>query len=238
MKRNTRKTGLRVALAVTAAAMGYSATAAAEDEPSNTVRLGMYAIFYHVNSTPIQGPFLPSGVNLNVDLKDTQTLYLAYIRRLNSFLDVEIAFGVPPKTTTVGKGPATVGSVPYNGQEIATAKWLAPSALIEYKFLPEGSKFRPYIGVGINYTSFYDRKVTNAGQQVIGGPTRLSLTSSVGPVGTIGLKYAPSKHWHAAISYSITQVDSDLKANTLGQIHTSRVHFGPQALVIAAGYSF
>jgi outer membrane protein W len=187
MKRNTRTSGLRVALALTAAALGYTTTAAAEDEPGNTVRIGMYAIFYHVNSTPIQGPFLPSGVNLNVDLKDTQTLYLAYIRRLTSFLDLELAFGIPPKTTTVGKGPATVGSVPFNGQEIAT---------------------------------------------------RLSLTSSVGPVGTIGIKYAPSKHWHAALSYSISQVDTNLKADTLGEIHTSRVHFGPQALVVAAGYSF
>jgi len=238
MKKINRARARKVALALVAATTCYTPAAFAEDDPSNTVRIGMYAIFYHVTSTPIQGPFLPSGVNLNVDLKDTQTLYLAYIRRLNSFLDLELAFGVPPKTSTIGKGPASVGSVPYNGQEIATAKWLAPSALLEYKFLSEGSAFRPYIGVGINYTSFYDRKVTNAGQQVIGGPTRLSLSSSIGPVGTVGIKYAPSKHWHAALSYSITQVDTNLKADTLGQIHTSRVHFGPQAVVIAAGYSF
>jgi len=137
MKKINRARARKVALALVAATTCYTPAAFAEDDPSNTVRIGMYAIFYHVTSTPIQGPFLPSGVNLNVDLKDTQTLYLAYIRRLNSFLDLELAFGVPPKTTTIGKGPASVGSVPYNGQEIATAKWLAPSALLEYKFLSE-----------------------------------------------------------------------------------------------------
>ena len=70
------------------------------------------------------------------EVKNTQTAYFAYIRRLTSHLDLEIAFGVPPKTKTEGKGPATVGSVPYNGLTIATA-WLAPSALLEYKLFDE-----------------------------------------------------------------------------------------------------
>jgi outer membrane protein W len=73
---------------------------------------------------------------------------------------------------------------------------------------------------------------------VIGWPTRLSLTSSVGPVATVGLKYKPNRRWSVNVSYSISQVDTTLKADTLGEIHTSRVHFGPQALVVAAGYSF
>jgi outer membrane protein W len=223
---------------LTAASICSVSTATAADVPSNTFRVGMYAIFYHVTSSNIQGPFIPTGTDLNVDLKNTQTAYFAYIRRLTSFLDLELAFGVPPNTKTIGKGPATVGSVPYNNQEIATAKWLAPSALLDYNFFSEDAAFRPYIGVGINYTTFYDRKVTNAGQQVIGGPTRLSLTSSVGPVATVGLKYKPNRRWSVNVSYSISQVDTTLKADTLGEIHTSRVHFGPQALVVAAGYSF
>ena len=139
------------------------------------------------------GLYTPAGVN--VDLKNTQTAYFGYIRRLNSYLDLELAFGVPPNTKTIGKGPATLGSVPYNGQTIATAKWLAPSALIEYKFFSESAALRPYIGVGVNYTSFYDRQVTAAGAAGTGGPTRLSLTSSVGPVGTVGLKYQLGSRW-------------------------------------------
>jgi len=226
-----------VALALAAASLSnVPAAFAADDVPSNTFRIGMYAIFYHVTASDIQGPFTPPGVN--IDLKNTQTVYFAYVRRLNSFLDFELALGVPPKTSTIGRGPATVGSVPFNGVEIATSKWLAPSALIEYKFLSEDSPFRPYIGVGINYTTFYDRKVTPAGQAAIGGPTRLSLTSSVGPVGTIGLKYQSRDRWQVILSYNISQVDSDLKTETAGEIHTTRVHFGPQALVFAAGYSF
>ncbi len=238
MRNLTRARAVAVALGLTATSICTIQPARAEDVPSNDVRIGMYAIFFHVSSGNIQGPFIPSGVNLNLDLKDTQTLYLAYIRRLNSFLDLELAFGVPPNTTTVGKGSPTVGSVPFNGQKIATAKWLSPSVLLEYKFLSEGSAFRPYVGLGVNYTTFFDRQVTTAGQEAIGGPTRLSLSSSVGPVATAGIKYRPSTHFHVAVSYSIGQVDSNLKTDTAGEIHTARVHFGPHALVVAAGYSF
>jgi outer membrane protein len=221
---------------LTAASICHTMPARADEVPSNTVRVGMYFLFYHVKAGDISGPYTPAGVNL--DVKDTQTAYFAYIRRLNSYLDLELAFGVPPNTKTVGKGPATLGSVPYNGQTIATAKWLAPSALIEYKFFSESAALRPYIGVGVNYTSFYDRQVTAAGAAGTGGPTRLSLTSSVGPVGTAGLKYQFGTRWSVNASYNISQVDTNLKTDTAGVIRTSRVHFGPQALVIAAGYSF
>jgi outer membrane protein len=236
MKKKLTLRALPVVALGTAAALCHTDAARADDVPANTFRAGMYAVFYHVQADDLSGPYVPKGVNL--DVKDTQTAYLAYIRRLTSYLDLELALGVPPKTETVGRGPNTLGSVPYNGVVISTAKWAAPSALLEYKFLSEDSSFRPYIGVGVNYTSFYERQVTPAGQAATGGPTRLSLTSSVGPVGTLGLKYQPRTRWSVIVSYSFSKVDSDLKADTAGTIRTTHIAFRPQALVVAAGYSF
>jgi hypothetical protein len=99
-------------------------------------------------------------------------------------------------------------SVPYDGQVIATARWIAPTLLLEYQFLSENSRWRPYIGAGVNYTTFYDRDSTAAGNAASGGPTKLSLTPSWGP------------------------------AVTAGVIRTTRINFGPQALVLSVGYSF
>ena len=144
--------------ALTAVSLCQLTAARAGDVPNNTVRAGMYAIFYHTSADDLSGPYVPAGVN--IDVKNTQTAYFAYIRRLTSHFDFEVTFGVPPNTKTIGKGPQTLGSVPYNGVVISTAKWAAPSALLEYEFLPESSPFRPYVGVGVNYTSFYDRRTT------------------------------------------------------------------------------
>src|SRR3984885_4243454 len=176
MKLKLTLRALPVVLTTLAAASTLHSTAArADDVPSNTVAAGLYQIFYHVKADDLSGPFVPPGVN--IDLKDTRTAYFGYFRRLTSYLDLELAFGVPPETKTVGEGPAPHGTVPYAGATIATSKWAAPSALLEYKFLPESAALRPYIGVGVNYTSFYDRDVTPAGAAGTGGPPRLLPSS-------------------------------------------------------------
>jgi outer membrane protein len=227
-----------VSAALAAAAMGpYCATPAlADDVPSNSARIGLYSVFYHVKADDLSGPYVPPGAN--IDANNVETVYLAYVRRLSSHFDLELTAGYPPLQKTVGKGPATLGSVPYNGQVIATARWLAPSLLVEYMFLDENSKWRPYIGAGVNYTTFYDRDSTAQGNAASGGPTKLSLTSSVGPVGTVGLAYHLVNHWNMYASYSVSQVKSKLSADTAGVIRTTHISFGPQALVVSVGYSF
>lgn len=223
------------ALLVGAARAGAPASAA-QPAPPNTVRAGLYAVFYHASAQNLSGRFVPPGLNFTVD--DVQTLYLAYVRRLTTHFHLELAIGIPPTTSTRGRGPARLGSLPYNDQVLSTDKWLAPSLLINYVFFDETHALRPYVGVGLNYTSFFDRRSTAAGDAVSGGPTRLSLSSSVGPVADIGLSYRFDRRWSAYASYSFSRVRSTLTADTAGVIRTTRISFGPQVLVIAAGYSF
>jgi outer membrane protein W len=208
----------------------------ADDVPSNTVRVGEYWLFYHVYADNIKGPYVPDGLNLSV--KDVQTPYLAYLRRLATNFTLELSFGVPPLTKTYGKGPATVGSVPYNGEEISTARWLAPSVLMQYVFLDDSYKLRPYIGAGFNYVLFYDRDSTAAGNAAAGGPTRISLPSSLGPAVTAGLNYQITRNWCVSASYSASRVETQLTAHTEGVARTSNITFGPQTFVVAAGFSF
>jgi outer membrane protein len=232
MKKLTLALSLIVALQLLAAARD----ARADEFPPNTIRLGMYAIFYHVNAQDLSGPYVPAGVGLQVP--NVQTLYLAYLRQLSPHFEFELAFGWPPATKTEGKGPATLGSVPYNGVVISSARWLAPTALIHYEFLDESSVLRPYVGVGINYTTFYDRRSTAAGNEASGGPTQISLSPSWGPAANVGLNYRLSGAWSAMASYSFTRVDTRLSADTDGVERGTHIRFGPQALVVAVGYSF
>ena len=213
-----------------------SSIARADQIPNNTVRIGEYWVFYHVYADNLSGPFVPPGLNLSV--KDVQTPYLAYLRRLSAHFTAELAFGIPPLTKTYGKGPATIGSVPYNGQYISSARWLAPSALLEYVFLDDSYKLRPYFGVGLNYVVFYDRNSTAAGNAAAGGPTSISLPNSIGPAATVGVNYQISRNWSVMASYSASRVETRLEAHTGGVVRTSNISFGPQTLVIAAGFSF
>jgi outer membrane protein len=207
-------------------------------QTSNSVRLGIYVVQYHVSADDLSGPFIPAGTNLNIDVKNVNTVYFAYLRRLSEHFDLEFAGGWPPKTDTVGKGPAAVGSVPYNGQVIATSKWFAPTVLIEYKLFDDSSAWRPFAGLGINYTHFYDRTSTAAGNAAAGGPTTISLSDSIGPAATVGVTYRVQSNWTVQGSYSRSKVRSDEEANTAGVVRKTTINFNPAAWVLSVGYNF
>ncbi len=227
------------ALAMVAAAsiglLGGSA-ALADDVPSNSLRFGSYTVFYHTSADNISGPYVPAGVNLEAE--NVETAYFGYIRRLSSKFDAELALGYPPLVSVKGSGPATVGSVPYNGVEVSTARWIAPTVFLEYRFLSENSPWQPFFGVGVNYTTFYDRNTTAAGNAAFGGPTRLSLSASVGPAATLGIGYHVSGPWNVYGSYSVAQVKSDVSANTAGILRITNISYRPQVLIVSVGYSF
>lgn len=221
------------AMGSASAQVAMSATRAVYD---NEIRVGMYFLQYHVNANDLQGPYVPPGVNL--DVNSVSTPYFAYLRRLSPHLVGQLAAGVPPKTETVGRGPATLGSVPFDGQVVSTAKWFSPSLIINYVFRDESETLRPYLGVGVNYTKFYDLKSTAAGDAANGGPTAISLTSSFGPVVTAGVRWHIKDRWSAYASYDYAYVKSDYTGNTAGVIRTTTVRFNPTTLVVSVGYAF
>jgi outer membrane protein len=227
---------LSIALLALAAPAAWADDPAADTVPNNAIGIGWYFIFYHVRASDLSGPFTPPGASL--DVKNTNTLYAAYFRRLSEHFQLELAGGVPPLTDSTGKGPATLGSVPYNGQTLTTARWLAPSLLLKYNFGPEGMLIRPYIGLGANFVMFYDRNSTAAGNAAAGGPTRIELSNSLGAAATAGLALRLPHNWGAELSYSESRVHSRLHAITDTVVRTSSIDFNPGALVLAATYAF
>jgi outer membrane protein len=227
--------GLGLAAGLGAGVVRADSRAGTGDNP-NTLALGLYAVSFDTHADDISGPYTPAG--LNVRNPSVKTLYLAYMRRLSPHFDVELALGAPPLTRTVAKGPALVGSVPFNGRTIATARWFAPSLLAKYYLFSPDAVLRPYLGVGVNYTRFYSRQITGAGEQISGGPTSLSLPVSVGPVGTVGVAWQPLNRVVVILSGSASWVNARLTTDTAGILRTSHVEFNPRALVLAVGYQF
>ena len=215
----------------------FATHAFAEDAtPANELRVGAYFVTYKTKAADLSGPFTPAGINIRVG--DVTTLYLAYVRHLNDNWGVELAGGIPPRAKTYGKGPASVGSVPFNGQEVATAKWFSPSLLLDYKFLDASYPVRPYVGLGVNYTRFYQLDSTPAGDAANGGPTRVNLSRSIGPAGTVGASWQVTHDINVMASYSLARVNSHYRSDTAGVIRETTIHFNPRALIVAAGYSF
>jgi outer membrane protein len=240
MKNIKATTALSVVLLGAGAGVAQAADNPA-DHP-NELRVGAYFIMYSAKANDLQqdantNPFnLPTGLNL--DVKNVNTAYFALTRRLSPHFTLQLSGGVPPKTETIGKGPASLGSVPYNGQVVSTAKWFAPTLIINYIFGPEDQRFRPYIGVGVNYTKFYDLQSTPAGDAANGGPTAITLSNSVGPEATVGVAWRVADRLKVYASYSASRISTNYVGNTAGVIRRTHIDFNPKAVVISAGYSF
>lgn len=240
-KMTSKKRLMQIASPVVLLAAALSCSVASADDTAsdvakNTVRVGMYFVKYNSSAPDLSGPFTPPGLNLHVNRVNTP--YFAYLRRLTAHWDVELAAGVPPTTHTLGRGPAKVGSVPFDGQEVATVKWFSPTLLLEYEFLDESSAIRPFVGAGFNYTHFYERSATGSGLAITGGPTVTYLSDSFGPAATAGVKYNFTPRIHAVLSYSVAQVNANFDAVTAGISRQTTVHFNPQTIVASVGYSF
>ena len=113
--------------------------------------------------------------------------------------------------------------------EVAKVKHLPPTLMAQYYFGDANSKVRPYIGAGINYTTFFDEQ----GRGALDG-TDVSVDSSWGMAGQVGLDMAINDRWFVNASAWIIDIDTDVHT-AVGTINTS---IDPMAFMFGVGYRF
>ena len=83
------------------------------------------------------------------------------------------------------------------GLPVGKTTVLPPTLTMQYHFTQFGA-FKPYVGVGVNYSTFFDTKAANTfGTNGLEAyrTTRLSLGDSFGAVAQIGFDYMIDRHW-------------------------------------------
>lgn len=223
------------------AALGFLAAALSAPALAqlNTFKLGIANVQPHSSTSDFSGPFTPGGISLEVRNKTTPLV--SYTREINDQWDVELAIGIPPRHDIVLKVnnpnlPASAQAL--SGQVGATLRQVAPTLFVNYKFLDKTSTFRPYVGVGINYTQFDKASVTPTGNALNGGPSSISLEDSVGLALQAGVAYRLSDAWSVSASMATARVKSKITTNTLGIQRTADISFRPRVFTVAMGYSF
>jgi len=229
------KTILTVALATLAAGLAHADDNVPLDQGW---RAGIGGAYIHINSKSddFSGRFSPPDLSLNV--KSTSTLFLSLSKRLSDHIDIELLGGLPPLHRSYAKGASSVGSLPYNGVEIGSSRQFAPTVIINYNLFDPGTALRPYIGAGFNYTHFYDRKTTAAGDSINGGATSVALSDSLGPAVQIGLRYQATEHVSLNASLVRPIVQSQLTATTDGIARTIDINFNPLVSIVSLEYAY
>lgn len=116
-----------------------------------------------------------------------------------------------------------------DGTKVGSTKHLPPTFSLQYHFNPD-KNFQPYVGLGLNYTTFFSEKTT--------GPLEgsdLSLGDSWGLAGQIGFDYMINDDWffNADVRYIGIDTKANLDGNSLGTVEIDPWLFG-----LNVGYRF
>ena len=193
------------------------------------VQLGWDKIMPKVKSGDLSAPSLPGS---KIDIKSASALFLTATYMVTNDISVEVLGGLPYKHDVVG-----AGSVSGLGK-IGSVHQIAPTLLLQYRFLPADSPVRPYVGAGPTFAKFYDAKgspvltqVTNPG----GPPTTISTDSAWGGTLQAGANYKVDKHWFIDASILKTYISTKATLST-GQSASARLD--PVAINASVGYTF
>ncbi len=201
-----------------AALLAFAAFAAGAQD--NVVKVGITYYQPHSQSDGISGIGVPPGAD--ADVGGAATAIFVYERMFTPNIGLELVIGVPPRI----KAKAT-GSVAFLGDDVLSAKIVAPTLLLNYHFFAPSDAFRPYVGVGVNYTRFTDVSSSIAPQ--------VSMSNSTGLALQAGFNYALSNGF--GLFASIAKIDTKSKVVATGAtVLTTTVDFRP--LVYSAGVSY
>jgi outer membrane protein len=116
--------------------------------------------------------------------------------------------------------------VTLDGTNIGSFKHLPPSLLVQYHFNPEG-QFRPYVGIGINYTIIGGERLANNMQLE---------NSSVGAVVQAGFDVKVSSNVFLNFDVKKIQLRSDLYSSSGDKLSTLKLD--PLLWGVGIGYRF
>lgn len=163
------------------------------------------------------------GIGVNVDNNAQLGLNIAYF--LNENWAIELLAATPFDHDI---GLNTVGA-------LGSTKHLPPTLSALYYF-NTGSSIHPYVGLGLNYTIFFDEEFTSANSDA--GFSDLSLDSSFGLSTQIGVDIDINEKW--AVNASVRWIDIDTTAEfNLGADRGSvDVEIDPYVYTLSLAYRF
>ena len=182
----------------------------------------------HAQSSP--WVYRARAVNIDPADKDKTGLGLSLSRKTIPELDfsyflapnwaTELILTVPQRHTLYSKG-TRIGSV----------KHLPPTLTLQYHFNPEGT-FRPYVGAGLNYTSFSGVHFEPAVQTALQPSIK---KHSIGLAAQAGFDVMLDKQWSINVDVKKIQMDTEVRSKGTA---VGKFKIDPLLVGVGVGYRF
>lgn len=171
----------------------------------------------------------------------TNTLGITTEYYVTDHIGIAALFGLPRTVNLVGEGTLSKYGT------LGTARPMPPAIELRYHLFEAQSKFRPFVGLGVNYTWFTQVRATN-GQFITdsvgpGGSMHATLGASWNPVFEVGASYALAKHWSVGASVAYVPVQTHMTiygqtANGTQIVSKSTLRIEPINVFANVAYTF
>ena len=202
------------------------------------VRAGVVTVQTHESSSGVKGDrgALATMGNLGgkTSINNDTQLGLNFAYMITDQWGVELLAATPFKHNASISG--TAAPAVADGK-LGSFKHLPPTLSAVYYPLKNNSAFKPYVGVGINYTTFFDESVSSSARQR--GFSSLNINNSWGWAAQVGADYMLTDK--LMLNGQVRYIDIDTTAyashTTLGRAKVN-VDVKPWVYMFGLGYKF
>ena len=198
------------------------------------VRAGAVTVQTKENTSSVK---VDRGANLNLGGKatldnDTQ-LGLNFAYMVTDHWGVELLAATPFKHDVALKGTTAAG---VDGK-LGSLKHLPPTLSAVFYPLDAGNKFQPYAGLGLNYTWFFDEKVSSAAKA--GGFNNFRVQNSWGWAAQLGADYMLTDNLMLNGQVRYIDIDTNAYVNVGNNARAKvKVNVEPLVYMVGLGYKF
>ena len=160
--------------------------------------------------------------NSELDIDSDIQLGLTGVYMVSDKIGIELLAATPFTHTAEGDG----GDI--DGVDVITTKHLPPTLSAQFYPMDAASKIQPYVGLGVNYTFFFDEE-DDAGLGSNG------LKPSFGLAYSAGVDYMVNDNWLVNASVWKVDIDTEVKGGAADGLD---VEIDPVAFMVACGYKF
>ncbi|GGZ70852.1 OmpW family outer membrane protein [Paraglaciecola sp. Hal342] len=197
------------------------------------VRAGLTSVSPHESSSTVEVDSVGDvGMGASVDTNAQLGLNAVYM--ITNRFGVEI-LAATPFSHNITLTNTEDNDLGLGDGKLAESSQLPPTLSAIY-YLPVSETIQPYLGVGINYTVFFDEKF--ASNREAQSFSNLSLDESFGIAAQIGMDYKLDEHWLVNVSVRYIDIDTEAKFDVLDLPAQVSVDIDPWVYSIMIGYTF
>jgi outer membrane protein len=186
------------------------------------------------SSGPAATTFNATTPGTTATIQNASTFIASYFHMFTDNIGAELTIGSPVSM----KVDMTIPNASKSVTSAATTDASFPSIVVKYLFNAPADAFRPFLGLGLNYTYFNNTSANSDAlvQQLAG--TSQSLSSSWNPVFNAGGIYTLNDHWSLNFGVSYVPMSSNVTFVGTGTTTTGKLTINPTDVTFKVGYKF